>query len=505
MRNIFAWSAFVGTIGVYILHYFLPGWWLLSVFILVLIAFGVYDMIQTKHAIRRNFPLIGRMRYLLESIGPEIRQYFIESDTSGTPFTRLQRAVVYRRAKMELQSHPFGTELNVYEENYEWMPHSIYPAKVQHDQFRVNVGGPDCTQPYNASIFNVSAMSYGALSKNAVLAINRGAYMGSFYHNTGEGGVSPYHIEGKGDIVWQIGTGYFGCRTEEGTFDADKFKKQATNHHVKMIEIKLSQGAKPGHGGVLPASKNTEEIAAIRGVVPHTTVLSPPSHSAFSNALSLLEFVQKLRNLSGGKPVGFKLCIGNKHEFIDICEQMISSGIKPDFITIDGAEGGTGSAPLEFSNSVGMPLEDALVFVINTLRGYDLKKDIRVISSGKIVTSFDIVKQLAIGADMCNSARSMLFAIGCIQALKCDTNECPTGITTHKKQLVQGLVVKDKAQRIANFHRETMHSFNELVAAAGITDIKKLNRNIIFQRVDSYTSKSFEEIYPSTPIGSLLK
>lgn len=475
-------------------------------FILVgpIILLAIYDIFQKKNTILRNFPFFGHFRFWLQSLGPELHQYFVESDTDGTPFNRTQRSIVYKRSAKTLETHPFGTEQDVYSDGYEWAPHSIYPKKMMDNAPRVRVGGPDCKQPYDASLFNISAMSYGALSSNAVRSLNKGAKLGNFFHDTGEGGISPYHLENGGDLVWEIGSGYFGCRTKDGNFSEEKFKRQATLPVVKMIEIKLSQGAKPGHGGVLPAVKNTPEIAEIRGVEPHTKVISPAYHKAFSDAEGLLHFVQKLRELSDGKPVGFKLCVGSKKEFIDICEGMITTEIKPDFITVDGAEGGTGAAPFEFSDSIGMPLEEGLTVVTDTLNGYGLKKDIRIIAGGKIITGFDIIKNLSLGADICNSARGMMFALGCIQALKCDSNECPTGITTHKPSMVQGLVVSDKSVRVANFQGETVEAFLELIAGMGIDDLSQLNRSLIMKRVEPNRTVSFEELYPSVPYGSYL-
>lgn len=397
-----------------------------SILAVLLFGLGIYDLVQTKHAILRNFPILGHTRYLLEMIGPELHQYFVEDNTDGKPIDRNHRSYVYERAKEQNSTHPFGTELNVEAENYKWMQHSIYPAKKLDEAPRVLVGGPDCTQKYSASIFNISAMSYGALSKNAVMALNLGVKAGNFFHDTGEGGISDYHLKG-GDVVYEVGTGYFGCRTEDGNFSVEKFKQKAAIPEVKMIEIKISQGAKPGHGGVLPAAKNNEEIAKIRGVKPHTVVLSPPGHSAFNDAEGLLHFVKQMRELSNGKPIGFKLCIGKTGEFTEICQKMIETGIKPDFITVDGAEGGTGAAPIDFSNYVGMPWEKALIFVVDTLNGHGLKKDIKVFTATKIFTAFDIFKALCIGADVCNSARGMMLALGCIQALRCDTNKCPRG------------------------------------------------------------------------------
>jgi len=461
----------------------LPGFIVLAV---LLVSVGFYDIFQKKHTILRNFPVVGHMRYLLEMIGPELHQYFVESDTDGKPIDRNHRSYIYERAKEEQQTHPFGTELDVNQDEYKWMQHSIYPAKKLETPPRITIGGKDCTQPYSASLFNISAMSFGALSKNAIEALNLGAKAGNFFHDTGEGGISKYHLSG-GDLVWEIGTGYFGCRTEDGNFDPDEFKKKANWEQVKMIEIKISQGAKPGHGGVLPASKNDEEIAEIRGVKPHTVVLSPPGHSAFHNAKELLEYVKQLRELSNGKPVGFKLCIGSKQEFIDICDEMIKTGIKPDFITVDGAEGGTGAAPIDFSNYVGMPWEQALIFVVDTLNKYDLKQEIKVITATKIFTAFDIFKALCLGADVCNSARGMMLALGCIQALKCNTNECPTGVATNNPKFVRGLVVSEKWKRVRNYHKNILEDFLELLAASGCSSPEELNRSLIYKKATNET------------------
>jgi len=473
-----------------------------SIMALLLFGVGMYDLFQKKSAVLRNFPVIGHMRYLLKMIGPEIHQYFVESGTDGRPIDSNQREYIYERAEHKNETHPFGTELNVEEENYKWMQHSIYPSKTLEEPPRVLVGGSECTQPYSASLFNISAMSFGALSKNAVLALNLGAKAGNFFHDTGEGGIAEYHLKG-GDLVYEVGTGYFGCRTKDGNFSPEKFKEKSALPSVKMIEIKISQGAKPGHGGVLPAIKNNEEIAKIRGIEPHTKVLSPPGHSAFSDAKGLLNFVQQMRELSNGKPIGFKLCIGSKEEFITICQEMIKTGIKPDFITVDGAEGGTGAAPIDFSNYVGMPWERALLFVVDVLNGYDLKKDIKVFTATKIFTAFDIFKALCIGADLCNSARGMMLALGCIQALKCDTNQCPTGVTTNKPKLMRGLVVEDKWKQVRNYHREILKDFTELFAAAGCTQLQQLNRSLINKKQEG-DIHSYEELYPSVQVGSYL-
>jgi len=471
----------------------------LTALVAAIVALGIYDLLQTKHAILRNYPVMGHLRYLLESIGPEIHQYFVESDTDGKPIDRNHRAYVYKRAKLQNATHPFGTERDLTLRGYAWMQHSIYPAEKLAAAPRVTIGGPDCRQPYSASLFNISAMSFGALGRNAITALNKGAAAGGFFHDTGEGGISPYHLQG-GDLVYEIGTGYFGCRTKDGRFSPEKFEEQAARSEVKMVEIKISQGAKPGHGGVLPAAKNNMEIARIRGVEPHTTVLSPPGHSAFQDARGLLEFVQTLRRLSGGKPVGFKLCIGSREEFDEICQQMLHTGIKPDFITVDGAEGGTGAAPIVFSNHVGMPWEKALIFVVDTLIAYDLKKDVRVLTATKIFTAFNIFQALCLGADVCSTARGMMLALGCIQSLTCNTNKCPTGIATNNPALNHGLVVADKWKRVRNYHDETVREFLEIFAAAGCRSLADLNRRLIYVNVD-HGLHSYEDIYPTPRAG----
>ncbi|MCB9447009.1 MAG: FMN-binding glutamate synthase family protein [Flavobacteriales bacterium] len=467
-----------------------------------LVIIGYVDLLQKEHAIKRNFPVIGEMRYMLEKIRPEIMQYFVETDTEGRPINRIYRTMVYQRAKKVNDTTPFGTQMEVYSEGYEWMDHSIYPhsSGILEKEHRVKVGGAQCKQPYSASMLNVSAMSFGALSMRAVQALNLGAKMGGFAHNTGEGGLSPYHLQHGGDLIWQIGTGYFGCRTHDGNFDPDLFKEKSVLPQVKMIEIKISQGAKPGHGGILPASKNTEEIADIRGVKPHTDVHSPPGHKAFSTPEGCMEFIARLRELSGGKPIGFKLCIGKKQEFVDLCDAMLQTGIRPDFITIDGGEGGTGAAPVEFSNSLGMPLRDGLAFACDVLSAKGLKQDIKVIASGKVFTGFHMARVIALGADMVNSARGMMLALGCIQALRCNDNTCPTGVTTQNKSLMKGLVVEDKAKRVASFHRETLRAFIELIDAAGLSAPHELTRAHINRRVSMHKVMTYEEIYPTVTV-----
>ena len=478
-------------------------------FILIapLFFMGWYDVLQTKHTIRRNFPLLGRFRYALESIRPEIMQYFVETDTEGRPLNRIFRSLIYQRSKKVNDTAPFGTQMNVYRSGYEWMDHSMYAKNSPKEigEFpRVVIGGKDCKQPYSSSLLNISAMSFGSLSKNAVMALNKGAKIGGFAHNTGEGGVSPYHLKHGGDLIWQVGTGYFGCRDEHGNFSEEGYQKNATRPEVKMIELKISQGAKPGHGGILPAKKNTDEIAKIRHVKPGVAVHSPPAHTAFSDAEGLLKFIKKLRDLSGGKPVGFKLCVGKKQEFIDICKAMLETGITPDFISVDGGEGGTGAAPVEFSNSIGMPLREGLVFVHDTLVGFDLKKEIKIMAAGKIITGFHMARSIALGADVCNSARAMMLSIGCIQALQCNNNTCPVGVATQDKSLMKGLVVEDKAPRAANYHEETIHSFLEMIAASGLDSPNEIKREHINRRVGMNTVAKYNEIYPYIERGCLL-
>ena len=480
-----------------------PAAWLLAIVIPV-IGLGVIDMMQSQHTIRRLYPFFGRFRYMLESVRPEIQQYFVESDTSGTPIPREFRSLVYQRAKGAQDTRPFGTIFDVNRPGYEWINHSLVPKHAEDLDPRVKFGGDRCAKPYMASPLNISAMSYGALSRNAIRALNKGAKIGGFSHNTGEGGLSPYHLEAGGDIVWQIGTGYFGCRTEEGNFNPELFKKSAALDAVKMIEIKLSQGAKPGHGGILPAKKLTEEIAQIRHVPMGQDVVSPPSHSAFSTPLELLDFVEQLRELSGGKPVGFKLCIGRRDEFLAICKAMKQTGKVPDFITVDGGEGGTGAAPTEMTNSVGTPLRDALIFVNQALIGIELRDQIRIIASGKILSAFHLLRIIALGADAANSARGMMMALGCIQARTCNSDHCPTGIATQNPARSKGLVVSDKATRVANFQRSTVENLVELLASAGLDSLSELKPDHINHRVQGTNIKTYAQLYPGIDAGCLL-
>jgi glutamate synthase domain-containing protein 2 len=482
--------------------------WKFSFLLLIflpLVIMGFYDMYQSKKTIRRNFPLLGRLRYLLESIGPEMRQYFIETDTEGKPFNRLQRSLVYQRSKKDIDTMPFGTQLNLYQPGYKWINHSIKAipfAEVDHNP-RVKIGSSQCEKPYMASLFNISAMSFGSLSKNAVIALNDGAKQGGFFHNTGEGGLSPYHLRG-GDVVWNIGTGYFSCRDNDGNFNYDEYVKRATLDNVKMIEIKFSQGAKPGHGGILPKEKVTDEIAAIRLVGKDKDIISPPRHSAFSTPLELIEFVKLLRKGSGGKPIGIKICIGNKSEFIAICKAMVQTKTYLDFIAVDGGEGGTGAAPQEYSDHVGMPLRESIAFVYDCLKGFGIKNEIKIIASGKVVSGFDIIKCLAIGADLCNSARGMMFALGCIQALECHKNTCPTGIATQDPTLVKGLVPEQKSIRVSRFQQETVKSAMELMASAGLKHPDEVDRSVISARISSTKIETYLETYPEIDEGCLL-
>ena len=492
---IVGWMAYINLKSLYLLLILLP-----------LIGMGLFDMYQSKRTIRRNFPLLGRMRYLLESIGPEMRQYFIETDLEGKPFNRLERSLVYQRSKHENDTRPFGTQLDLYEVGYQWINHSIkaIPFSKVDLHPRVKIGSSQCEKPYEASLYNISAMSYGSLSKNAILALNSGAKQGGFYHNTGEGGLSPYHLQHGADVVWNIGTGYFSCRDAEGNFCYENYEKRAQYEQVKMIEIKFSQGAKPGHGGILPKEKVTDEIADIRLVSKGHDIISPPYHSAFSNPLEFIEFVKLLRKGSGGKPIGIKICIGNKSEFIAICKAMVHTQTYLDFISVDGGEGGTGAAPLEYADHVGMPLRDALAFVYDCLNGFGIKDQIKIICSGKIITGFDIIKTLATGADLCNSARGMMFALGCIQALECHSNTCPTGVATQDPKLVKGLVPEEKSVRVARFQFETVKSAMDLMASAGLSHPDQVDRSVVSMRIDRTKIQTFAETYPELEKGCLL-
>ena len=504
VRQIFFALLFIVPIAVMAFAILWPPIYWLFVVIIPLAVLGLIDVYQKQHSIRRIYPLIGRFRYMFEAIRKEIQQYFVESDIDGTPVSREFRSLIYQRAKGDRDTRPFGTIFDVNRDGYEWINHSLAPKTVSTHDPRIVFGGPDCSQPYAASPLNVSAMSYGALSKNAIMALNKGAKQGDFAHNTGEGGLSPYHLKYGGDIIWQIGTGYFGCRAADGNFDEALFSENARLDVVKMIEIKLSQGAKPGHGGILPAVKLTEEIAKIRNVPMGQDVVSPAAHASFDSPQGLLDFVNQLRQLSGGKPVGFKLCIGQQKEFLGICKAMLESGITPDFITVDGGEGGTGAAPTEMTNSVGTPLRDALIFVNSALIGTGLRDKIRIIASGKIFSAFHLLRIIALGADTVNSARGMMFALGCIQSRSCNTDECPTGVATQNPARYKALDVDDKSRRVANFHRETVHNLVELLGASGLKNLEQLTPDHINRRVSGTEIKTYQQLYPNITPDCLL-
>lgn len=466
---------------------------------------GLFDLLQKRHAVRRNYPILGNIRYLVETIRPEIRQYLLEADNDALPFSRAQRSLVYSRAKNQVSDKPFGTLIDVYASGFEFIGHSMRPAPLADPaSFRITIGGPQCSQPYSASIFNISAMSFGSLSANAIRALNQGAKLGNFHHDTGEGSISPYHREHGGDLVWELGSGYFGCRTSDGRFDPQAFAAQARSPQVRMIEVKMSQGAKPGHGGILPKHKVTQEIAETRGVPLGEDCISPSRHSAFSTPIEMMQFIAQLRELSGGKPVGFKLCLGHPWEFMGIAKAMLQTGILPDFIVIDGKEGGTGAAPVEFTDHIGVPLREGLLFVHNTLVGLNLRDKIKLGASGKIVSAFDIASVLAIGADWANAARGFMFAIGCIQSQSCHTNKCPTGVATQDPLRQRALVVPDKAERVLNFHRNTLRALAEMLAAAGLEHPSQLEAKHLVRRISATEIKLFSQMHVFLKPGELL-
>ncbi len=471
--------------------------------LLALVLLGIRDLRQNRHAILRNYPVIGHLRFLFEYIRPEMRQYFIEGDTEAAPFSRAQRSLVYQRAKGEPDNRPFGTQLDVTRQGYEWINHSMFPTVLPSSDFRVTIG-PTATQPYDCSIFNISAMSFGSLSANAILALNKGAKLGGFAHDTGEGSISTYHRQHGGDLIWEIGSGYFGCRDEQGNFNEERFAENARQPQVKMIEIKLSQGAKPGHGGILPAAKVSKEIALARGVPQGVDCVSPSSHGAFKTPLEMMAFIARLRELSGGKPTGFKLCIGHPWEWFGIVKAMLATGITPDFIVVDGAEGGTGAAPVEFSDHVGAPLQEGLLLVHNTLIGVGLRERIKIGCAGKVVTAFDIARMMALGADWCNAGRGFMLALGCIQAQTCHTGNCPTGVTTQDPLRERALVVPDKAMRVYNFHRSTLLALKELVQAAGLQHPKDITAHHIVRRLTDTEVRLLANLLTQVAPGSLL-
>jgi glutamate synthase domain-containing protein 2 len=496
-------AAFLTGLALLLGHGHLLLWILFTVFA-VLLALGIYDLVQERHAILRNYPIAAHLRFILEEIRPEMRQYFFEGEKDGVPFSRDKRAIVYQRAKNVLDKRPFGTHYDVYADGYEWVHHSMNPSDVAHSDFRVTVGGPDCAKPYSASVFNISAMSFGSLSANAIRSLNKGAALGGFAHDTGEGGMSPHHAAAGGDIIWELGSGYFGAREPDGTFSAQKFRDTAGRPQIKMIEIKLSQGAKPGHGGVLPAAKVSAEIAATRGVPMGVDCISPSRHSAFGTPVELMHFVRQLRELSGGKPVGLKLCVGHPWEFLAICKGMLETAIYPDFIVVDGKEGGTGAAPLEFMDHLGMPLRDGLSFVHNALVGIGAREKIKLGASGKIVTGFDIARAMALGADWCNAARGFMFAVGCIQSQSCHTDRCPTGVATQDPLRQKAIVVPDKAQRVAQYHAQTVKALAEIVAASGLSHPSDFTLAHFSKRVSSQETLSLAQLYPPLAKGALL-
>ncbi len=469
-----------------------------------LAATGTWDLLQRKRTVSRNYPILAHFRYFLESIGPEIRQYFIQSDTDERPFSREQRTIVYQRAKNVLDKRPFGSQLGMYDEGFEWINHSLQPSALKDADFRIVIG-KQCAKPYNASVFNISAMSFGSLSANAILSLNAGAKMGNFYHDTGEGSISRYHREPGGDLVWVIGSGYFGCRNEDGTLNEERFARNATLDQVKMIEVKLSQGAKPGHGGILPGEKVTPEIAEARGVEAGKDVVSPASHSAFSTPREFLEFLEKLRELSGGKPVGFKLAIGHPWEWFAIVKAMLETGKTPDFIVVDGGEGGTGAAPLEFINRIGTPMTEALLLVHNTLVGTNLREHIAIGAAGKITSAFNIARTLALGADWCNAARGYMFSLGCIQALSCHTGKCPSGVATQDPRRSKKLDVQDKSQRVYNYHKNTLEALMNLLEASGLKHPSELGPEHIIRRTSKTETHSYMDLFPFLEPGALLE
>ncbi len=456
---------------------------------------GTYDVLQTKHSLLRNYPLQAHLRFVAEELRPELMQYFVEQDTDGRPYDRNHRSVVYQRSKGALDEKPFGTQLDVYKEEYEWLSHSIAPKPKSAEPFRTTIGGSECKQPYSASLLNVSAMSFGALSANAIMSINRGAKLGGFYHDTGEGGCSKYHRKEGGDLVWEIGSGYFGCRNNDGSFNEDKFRDTAQIENIKMVEIKVSQGAKAGHGGVLPGPKVSAEIAEARGVPEGVDCISPAFHTAFSSPKGLLEFTAKLRDLSGGKPAGFKLCIGRPEEFMAICKAMIETDIYPDFIVIDGGEGGTGAGPIEFVDHMGSPLIDGLIFAQNVLVGSGVRDKLKIGAAGKITSAFEMARVLALGADWCNAARAFMFSVGCIQAMRCQTNACPAGVATQDKRRQRGLVVTDKAQRVCNYHRNTLDDLAQVVAACGLEHPSELSPSLLCHRTSALHHKTYKHLF----------
>jgi glutamate synthase domain-containing protein 2 len=474
----------------------LSAWWLIAVVPLgLLLLLGIHDLVQRRHSILRNFPVLGHMRFLLESIRPELQQYFIERNFDGRPYDRDTRTVIYERAKGIHGEQAFGTERDVNEVGYEYVVHSTAPLDPPADAPRVRVGGPDCKQPYDMALLNVSAMSFGALSANALRALNAGAAAGGFAHDTGEGGLTKYHLEGGGDLIWEVGSGYFGTRTKDGDFDPEMFRDKAAHPQVKCVSLKLSQGAKPGIGGVLPAAKVTKEIADARGVPQGEKCVSPPAHKVFHTPRELVLFIAHMRELSGGKPTGFKMCVGSRRELLAICKAMIAEGVTPDFIVVDGSEGGTGAAPLEFEDHVGVPLTDGLITMHNALVGTGLRDRISIGASGKVSTGIDLVKRIAQGADYTNAARAMMMAVGCIQAQMCHTNKCPVGVATQDPRRAQALDVPDKTERVRRFQQATVTQAQQIIAAMGLNGPHELHPSMLHRRIDHTTTSTYSELY----------
>ncbi|MBU1463085.1 MAG: FMN-binding glutamate synthase family protein [Alphaproteobacteria bacterium] len=503
-RNALLLAGLVGTIAVTLIGLRHPrAFWLLLLFVPLLVV-ALIDLLQTHHSLRRNYPVSARFRWFFEWLRPFLRSYIVESDLDGRPFSHDERALVYARAKGDVSTHPFGTELDVYSEEYEWLAHSIAPSRHAEKYTRVSVGTDQCSRPYSAARLNISAMSFGALGSNAIEALNLGARIGGFYHDTGEGGLSPYHLKHGGDVVWELGSGYFGCRDASGNFDPAHFRDKATNDAVVMTEIKLSQGAKPGHGGLLPGPKVTAEIARIRDIPEGEDCLSPPFHTAFSTPRELLAFAAQMRDLSGGKPVGIKLCVGYPHELFAVVKAMIETEILVDFIVIDGAEGGTGAAPTELSDRVGMPLREGLILARNALVGTNLKDKVRLAASGKVNSGAAIAMNAALGADWCNAARSFMFSLGCVQSMRCHTDTCPTGVATQSPARQRALVVPEKAERVARFQRATLDALHDIVVAAGLNSPDEFTPDGLRQRINAAEMRSIDEIYPFVQPGELL-
>jgi glutamate synthase domain-containing protein 2 len=503
-RNLLLLVSLAGTlVSIAVGTRYPTGLWILPISLPVLVL-ALVDLFQTKHSLRRNYPASARFRWLFEWLRPFLRAYIVESDLDGRPFSHDERALVYARAKGDVSTHPFGTELDVYSDEYEWLAHSIAPSRHAPKDTRVHVGSEQCSRPYEASRLNISAMSFGALGANAIEALNLGAKIGGFYHDTGEGGLSLYHLKHGGDIVWEVGSGYFGCRDGEGRFDGTRFAERAAHEAVKMTEIKLSQGAKPGHGGLLPGPKVTHEIAQTRDVPEGQDCLSPPWHSAFSTPIELIEFAGRMRDLSGGKPVGIKLCVGYPHELFAVVKAMLETGIVLDFIVIDGAEGGTGAAPTELSDRVGMPLREGLIIARNALVGTNLKGKVKLAASGKVNSGAGIAMNAALGADWCNAARSFMFSLGCVQSMRCHTDTCPTGVATQSPARQRALVIPEKAERVARFQRSTLDALHDIVVACGLDTPDQFTPDGLRQRISAVEMRSMDELYAFVESGELL-